>query len=239
VRYGDAVSRATVRGAGSTLTAFEAALRTTSAAVINCNLSFLKDFVTRSNSLYSTYHLSVQAQMRKPASMQHDQERAVVDAIMFRGFAPSIRFAALSLNNMGPISYGPYAITLKEIAVSHRSSLLEENSYKFVEHHGLGSKTLVPAGYRGSWSERTQLAVAKLGDRIDVGPQVGGFAKLLLTSNGNYDDDDFIEVHIFGPFDFGAVEQVTGPVPKKGPERAIWSVVKDAVIKAGKKVNEL
>ena len=97
-RYDDAVFRATARGAGDSLLAFQKALARTG-AVINCNLSFLKDFVTESKTLYANYHAAVQGGVRKVALPDRDQERTVVDSILFRSYAPSIRMAALSLTN--------------------------------------------------------------------------------------------------------------------------------------------
>ncbi len=236
-RYDDAVFRATARGAKGSLGAFEKAL-SRSSAVVNCNLSFLKEFVTQSKTLYANYHQAVQAGLRKTATPERDQERTVVDAIMFRSYAPSIRFAALSLNNSGLVSYGPYALKLRNIAVAHRASILEENSFDFVNHHSLGPKTAIPPGFRSDWNGRNRLAIAKLGDLLDVGPQKHGFSELLLKSDGNFERDQFMEVHIFGTFDFSAVECVSGPVPKKPMEIAIWEFVKEAVSKSGKRVEE-
>jgi len=236
-RYDDAIHRAKARGAGDTLSAFEKALASSS-AVVNCSLYFLREFVSKSNELYANYHRTVQSGVRKAAGPDRDQERTVVDAILFRSYASSICCAALSLNGQGLLSYGPYALRLRNIAVANRSSVLEENSFDFVDRHKLGAKTPIPMGYRSDWASRGKLAVAKLADLIDVGPQKGGFSQLLLKSNGDRSEDQFMEVHIFGTFDFSAVECITGPVPKKAIDAAVWDSVKEIVVALGKRVEE-
>lgn len=236
-RYQVAVSLADARGAKDNHLAFERVLAT-SGVVVNCTLAYLKDFVTDPKMLYANYHQLVQGSVRKPALAERDQERTVVDSILFRSYASSIRFGALSLNDRGLTSYGSYALRLKPIAISHRASVLEENSFTFVERFKLGAKTPIPNGHRSDWESRGMLAIAKLGTSLDVKIQTGGFAKLLLLSHGDYATDQFMEVHIYGPFDFGAVECVSGPKPKKPLEIAIWEAVKEDAKAAGKRVDE-
>jgi hypothetical protein len=102
-----------------------------------------------------------------------------------------------------------------------------------VEHHSLGAKTPIPPGFRSDWTNRSRLAVAKLEASLDVGIQKQGFAKLLLCSTGDYKTDEFMEVHIFGTFDFNAVECISGPLPKKAMDIAIWEAVKEDATLAG------
>ena len=94
-RYRAAVSRAISRGAQVNLVAFERALER-SGVVVNCTLPFLRNFLTESKTLYVNYHRTVQAGARKTALPEHDQERTVVDAIMFRSYASSICFRNLT-----------------------------------------------------------------------------------------------------------------------------------------------
>jgi hypothetical protein len=236
-RYSEAVLRAEARGANDNRLAFERALGN-SGVVVNCTLPYLRDFVTDPKMLYANYHQLVQGEVRKAALSERDQQRTVVDSILFRSYARFIRFGALSLSDRGLTSYGPYTLGLKTITVAHRSSVLEENAFVFVERHKLGAKTPIPSGYRSDWEHRSMLAVAKLEPYLDVGIQIAGFAKLLLQSEGDYATDKFMEVHIFGPFDFGAIESVSGPMPKKAMDIAIWESVKEEMIAAGKRVDE-
>ena len=186
VRYDDAVYRAQARGALDVLRLFERELAS-SGAVVNCSLSFLKDFVTQPKTLFANYHQTVQAGVRKAALPERDQERTVVDAIMFGSFASAVRFAALSLNNRGVESYGPYSLRLRDIAVANRSSLLEENSFDFVRRHSLGPRVAAPQGFRSDWNLRSELAVAKLGDLLGSDTRTSRFAQILLRSEGKFE----------------------------------------------------
>ena len=102
---------------------------------------------------------------------------------------------------------------LRDVAISHRSTVLEENSFSFVEHHGLGPKSSFPPGFRSDWTRRNLLAVAKLADLIDVGPQRGGF-QLLLQCSGKFETDQFMEVHILVPLISVQLNVSLGPFPK-------------------------
>ena len=238
IRYSDAVNAAKSRGAGTTLLAFEKVMAS-SGAVVNCTLPFLRDFATQGKTLYANYHKGVHAGVRKIALQENDQQRTVVDAIMFGSYASSISFAALSLNDRGVESYGEYALKLRTITIADRATILEENSFDFVDHKKLGPKTSIPLGCRSDWDDRGRLAVAKLEPSLDTGPiQSGGFKRLLLSSEGNFKTDHFMEVHIFGTFDFNAVEAISGPVPKRGMDQAIWEAVKEEAKSAGKRVDE-
>src|SRR5947199_10731413 len=65
------------------------------------------------------------------------RRRVGVEGTFFGTYGEKIRYAALSLDGTGLKSYGEYSIRLWEIAIKDRTSLLEENTYDFVEHHGI------------------------------------------------------------------------------------------------------
>ena len=84
-------------------------------------------------------------------------------------------------------------------------SLLEENSYHFIEQKRLVGRIPIPAGHRAVWQDRHCLATAKLACSIDDRTVVTDFPRLLLYSNGNRETERFIEIHIYGPFDRQAI----------------------------------
>ena len=124
-------------------------------------------------------------------------------------------------------SYEPYAIALKDLAVKDRATVLEENSYLFVERHDIRRGGAAPLGYRATWAERHKLAVSKLGARVsNVMTQVD-FARLLLSGGSNRVSDEFIEVHIYGPLDNNAIESVRGKTKLKNTaDRALAAKAK-------------
>lgn len=216
-RYHAIRSTATAEGRLLAVDAFEERLKA-SFAVMNTKLADLHAFLANPKALYSTYSLSVKGQVRMPADPDHDQERRMVEARLFGAYGEEIRYAALSLNGAGLDSYGPVTIRLRDVAVEKRSSLLEENSFDFVDRHRLLPKIPVPKGYRCAWRNRHVLGVAKLAHSVRSGDGNGQFEKLLLHSNGNRSADDFIEVHIYGPFNADSIENVRGKTPSTGKQ---------------------
>lgn len=233
-RYDEAVERATARGAGGVVNAFESAVSRSSAAV-TVDLFRLREFIVDKRTLYTNYCLAVSAQTRQAAEDEFDRHRRAVDAILFGGYAHEIRFAALSIDGKGLESYGAFTMVLREVTVFKRSTVLEENSFDFVERHGLKPGSSIPMGYRAVWENRQKLAVAKLADFITSDTDGVEFASLLLYSDGDRKRDRFIEVQMFGSFNTDAIESVRGSSTwKRADETAVAAVVKEHVVNAGK-----
>jgi hypothetical protein len=234
-RYEDALQRATARGAKDVVVRFESAVRS-SYAVIGCNILRIRELIVEPKGLYSNYYLTTRAQVRRLADDEFDRHRRIVDATFFGGYAEQIIFAALSLDGKGLTSYGAYAIVLRDIAVLKRSSVLETNSYNFLNEHNLKPTEPIPAGYRSDWARRALLAVAKLGDLITPVTIEAQFPKLLLSQGASREDDEYMEVHLFGVFGQNAIEAVRGSSsPKRPDEKAIVAVVKEYLATLGKR----
>jgi hypothetical protein len=226
-RYQCVLTRAESLGITHETETFKFAIERSS-AIINCELSFLRQFVTSPSLLYANYHRGVLAGVRRAAEGELDRDRVITDAILFGSYYDKITMAALSLSYTGLSSYGPYSIKLREIAISRRTTLLEENSFPFISHHKLSSKMPIPLGYRSTWADRAKLAVAKLGNFILPRMTEADFQGLLLSDTGDRSKDEFIEIHIFGTFDRDAIDTVTGPKPKKrNRDLPVWEVVKE------------
>lgn len=136
---------------------------------------------------------------------------------MFGAYATEIRYAALSLDDVGLISYGNCAMSLADITMQKSATVLEENSYDFVRKHRLIPGDQVPLGYRALWQRRNRLAIAKLAAKLSTINQ--SFAKLLLSSDGNRQNDQFMEIHIYGKFDHQSVTAVSVPGQKNVKDR--------------------
>lgn len=233
-RYHDARRCADTRDCQDVLEAFEAAVQE-SCCVVNVDLDFLFHFFGENgNALYSTYQLGVRGQMRKHAAPDHDRDRTATEAILFGSYGDTIRYGALSPDGAGLRSYGPYAMRLRDVAIAARASVLEENSYDFVERHRLTPRSSVPRGYRAVWENRSLLAIAKLGSRLRNDMLMDEFAGILLFSNGDRSADEFLEVHIYGSFDSNAVEAVRGSsTPALPGDEVLLARVKDVLARIG------
>jgi hypothetical protein len=233
-----AVAAAIARGSAAEAAELSALARA-SCAVLNVDIFYLRELVARGNSLHSNYHQGMRAETRKAAEALNDQHRLIVDAAMFGSYSNKIHFAALSPDGRGLDSYGAYAMRLREIAIEKRSSVVEENSFEFVEHHRLASGETWPLGYRSTWTDRSLLVLAKLGDMLVPGLSKESLCQLMIYSDGNRANDQFLEVHIYGGFDGNAVESVRGPKPKRADYAAVWKVVKEVLAVNGKTVEEV
>jgi hypothetical protein len=115
--------------------------------------------------------------------------------------------------------------------LGRRASLLEENSFTFFDHHGLGGRgAVVPRGYRAIWEERVRLVVAKLTARLTTATSEGSLAGLLLQAGGTRIDHDYVEIAIFADtgLDTVDVNLVTRQrAPTTPEERYRWELVQE------------
>lgn len=231
-RYQTAIDLARKQGTHDPLKDFEAHMQRTF-AVINVKLGFLYSFVSDNKMLYANYHRAVSSQARKTAEPENDRHRTGVDSRIFGSYSDRIIHAALSLDGRGP-SYGTYSMRLEDIAIKNRASLLEENSYNFVERQNL-KKGRIPPGYRAIWQERHKLAVAKLAASVSSTTIEKEYPYLLLPASSGRSTDEYIEVHIFGTFDNSAIESVRGKsTHRKKADQALVESAKEHLRKADK-----
>ena len=233
-RYENAIENSLQKDAFISLFNFEKKVLQ-SQAVINVNIDYLYTFIKNDKALYSTYCLQVEGEVRKSASARDDIERLTIESMIFGDYGKNIRYAALSVDGAGLKSYGAYTIILKEVAIENRATLLEDNSYHFIKKHDLQLGNAFPLGYRCTWQKRNQLAVAKLEEHITANTSEKEYVKILLSGNGKRETDEFIEVHIYGPFDNKAIANVKGKTSfARKDEKAMLAVVKEYLAKAGK-----
>jgi len=182
-----------------------------SRAVVNVSVRQAIDFVEKDSVLYATYAELVGAGARRPAPDGDDTRRRSVEAMLFGSYAEKMHYGALSLGGPGLVSYGAVTLVLHDVAVARRATVLEENSFTFIERHKLRPGQTIPAGYRSAWPTRHQLAMAKCAPRIDETTAEPQHASLLMTPGPDRSTDEFIEVYIFGPFGRGAIDRLVLP----------------------------
>lgn len=232
-RYHAALTQAKQRGINQELATFEQSLTEQSQAVINCTAKFLHGFITDHNQLYANYRQQTASTTRKVAELNNDRQRSSTEGLLFGSMAPHIVYAALTFNGQGLISYGICAMLMKDITMRNKASVLEENSYRFVRQHKILAGDAPPAGFWADWQNRQLLAVAKLAAMIRPGTQ--DFTSLLLSSNGNRDQDEFIEVHIYDTFDKQAIAKLA--LPRKKSKDALENAQLKGIIDYAKHHN--
>lgn len=209
-RYRSAREAAQSRGAAAAaVEAFETELAN-SRAVIARPPGEVQRLSTSDNEGYASFYELVAAGARFPSGNKWDARRSTADEALFPYYKEQIRFAALTLDGAGLQGYGDNFLVLRTEMIAHRASVFEENSLRFFSEHynsDIDSPPL-PPGYRATWAERAMLCVAKLGDRIDAATPPGAYSGILLRRGTRPEDDDFVEVHIWGPMTIRTMERV-------------------------------
>jgi hypothetical protein len=208
-RFQSAKSDAQSRGCESIVREFEIAAAR-SQAVVGSTLQKLLPVVTRDRDVYATFHKIAELRFsREPALNSPEWDKLRVHAeIELLGSVRNIdelHYAALTLDGRSLPNYGEVSILLRENLISHRASVFQENSGYFVHRSGVK----FPPGSRGTWIDRAKLCVAKLASYITKATGHNDFSTLLLQSGSAGYDDQFVEVHIFGPMTFATFEKVT------------------------------
>jgi hypothetical protein len=199
------------------------------------SLGELQRLATTDNELYATYYQVVEAGLRLPTGEKWDIIRVLTDDALFPAYKQHIRFAALSLDRVGLSNYGDCSMVLRDNMIAHRASVFEENSVTWMIRHGFSISNAhnLPSGYRAVWNERNKLAVAKLADKFRPDTQPDSYPSLLLKQGAIPEDDQFIEVHVWGPMTVRTFEHVTIKQPQKKAGRAILNALRERLGKAG------
>ena len=184
-----------------------------SEAVAAVEVNFAVDLFSSARMYYIPYAQQVRGGVRAPAGDTDDAHRRVVDSLIYGGYGEQINFASLSADGRGVPSWGKIFLQLDSAAIGYRSTVLEENSYIFVVAHKLSADTVanrmnVLAGYLAAWDGRHKLVASKLGPLVATMPSPSDLASKIVSAGTGRADADFLEVHIFGPFNHQAVEAV-------------------------------
>lgn len=224
-RYDEAKRAAGSRGADvlRAVESFEAGISNTRAVIARSD-GEVQRLSTSDNEIYASYYELIAAGVRVPSGNKWDSLRPSADPALFPYYADKIRFAALTLDGRGLPSYGGSFLVLRTDMIAHRTSVYEENSLLFFSKHfrpGLDDEPRLPRGYRAPWAERARLCVAKLADRIDGATPPGAYSGILLRPGPTSEDDDFVEVHVWGPMTIRTVEQIISNKPTRHTARKI------------------
>jgi hypothetical protein len=234
-RYGEARSESASRKADAALSSFEKALSDAKAVIVR-STGELQRLASSDNEVYATYYQLTEAVVRLPRGDKWDVLRALADSALFPGYKENIRFAALSLDGHGLYSYGECSMILRTEMIEDRASLFEENTVLFMKNHNVriwGAESL-PKGYRAIWADKAKLCAAKLHKRIDATTKADEYCDLLLKQGANSEEDEFVEVHIYGPMTARTIERVRFSQRRKSKYSGIISkAIKQKLAKLG------
>jgi hypothetical protein len=237
-RYNAASEDAQTRGAAANLKDFEDAVAR-SIAVIARPDTVIHRLANNTRQLYSGYYKEIEAGLRLPDNDKWSVGRELTDSLLFTEYRQHIRFGALSLDGTGPSRFGPCSFELREHMIADRASVLEENSVIFIERHDIkvSPKAKVPKGYRASWMYRSKVCIAKLAARIDSTTGPNEYSGLLLKGAASPEDDEFVEVHIYGPITVLTMAKVTVTIPNKRQRATVVRALKSKLARYGVSVS--
>ena len=227
-RYRDALAEAGARGADQVVRQFEAAVGT-SKAVIARPLRDIERLASSDRELYPTFYGLTRAEVRASFGDKWDILRRVADAALFPGYEEHIRFAALSLDGLGPGEFGNCFLVLREDMIAHRASAFDDNSASFVERH----HHPVPEGFRSTWEERSKLCTATHAKDLRPGMGDAEFPSILLRQTAGSEESGFVEVHVYGPLSVRSVDRVILRKGRSQPRKAVILELRNRLTKAG------
>ena len=200
-RYDACISSLTTTKEKDAIADFEKQILAEAQPVVNMDrkLFFL---LVNSKEDYLPYRRAVDLGKRAISDVQNDHKRTVIDTSFYGTHGSDIVFAALSLNEKGLISYGEICVTLNADWVSDRITVFNKNSFDLYddltrEYSWNPAHFPPPSGYFGTWNNREEITVVKYKDEVIKISQGNNNADILLKSNGNRAEDEFIELHIY------------------------------------------
>jgi len=182
-------------------------------AVINTSIEFLWKWLVVGTHEYVSYRRQIIDNSRPTAKFENDVMRSFHDSILF-GSTNDIIYSALSIDEHGLISYGEATLILKTSSIENRTSALETNSFFFVKKaikDGWKIDEPLPPGFMSTWFTKDKLCLSKLEKKLKTGLKKEELARLVLTSNGNRVDDEFVELYIFGKIVGSSLEKIKIP----------------------------
>lgn len=113
--------------------------------------------------------------------------------------------------------------------------MLENNSVLFMERHRVNVKRNpdVPRGFKATWGDREKLCVAKLARSIDSTTNPDQYSGLLLKQGASSEQNEFVEVHIFGPMTVLTIGSVKVTEPTIRGRATVVRAVKSKLAKYG------
>jgi hypothetical protein len=201
--------------------------------VFNCPLLRLHRAIASGTDVIETYHDLERLRIRTERPKGHDWQKlrpqAEIELLGSAQHLDKLHYAVLTLDGIGAVSYGDCTVQLRDEMIRHRASCFEVNSGLIFAKRRSFSGCL-----RSLWDERSRLCVAKHARDLDKSTHPENFASVLLSQGTTKEQDEFIEVHVFGPMTAHTFQSVS--IRQSGLsriEKTLWKAVKEKLAKAG------
>jgi hypothetical protein len=189
--------------------------------------------IASGTDLFETYHDLERLRIRSERPAGHNWQKlrpqAEIELLGSDQHQDKLHYAALSLDGVGLDSYGDCTVTLCEEMICHRATCFEGNSALIYDEKHDFSGCL-----RCAWSERARLCAAKIASSLDGSMSSRDFPGMLLSKGGIQEDDEFVEVHVFGTMTAQTFQSVAVDFSEFSREqKALWKAVKEKLAKNG------
>ena len=196
------------RGCEDQARLFAEAMERDSHAVINRSYAETLRLASDGNELYANYYQLIEAEVRLPKGDDWDRWRRPAEEAILPGYKEQIKFAVLSLNSLGLPHYGTCSWVCETSRIESRATVFEMNCVVFMWPFSFKESAHLPPGHRAPWPMRAKLAVAKLIAKLDSTTSTDQFPEILMAPGKRPEDDEFIEVHIYGPLSVYSLAEV-------------------------------
>lgn len=154
--------------------------------------------------------------LRANAMINYDKDliakRKGLDNLVFEVDGDKLNFGAVNLGNIGLVSYGAACVFLKsDDKLKKNASFLENNLFNYIKYSLPAIDLRIPFGVRSLWHTVHKLAVVKhesdfLNSKKLTYPEL---TNLILSSDGNKNNDRFIEAQIYPPITRSSISKIT------------------------------
>lgn len=189
---------------------FEEVIAREGKAVINMDYGLVQELVNK-NKAYISYQRGVEKGFVSKKEFEKDRFRCMAEAAFYGIDGRSIVYAALALDDVGVTSYGDVSVVLQTKRIENRTTFFEKDTlvlFSELVRKGWLVDEIIPSGHCGTWNERSKMAVIKHGAEVEPSHQIADLAALILKSDGDGTNDEFIELHIFNTVKPAAFEKV-------------------------------
>jgi len=202
---------------------FDLFLKLTSSAdaIFACPLEKLHREIASGTELFETFYdlerLRLRASTPRDLNWRKLRPQAEIELLGSHDHLDKLHYASLSLDWESLSNYGDCVVKLSESMISHRATCFEGNTaivYAF-EHDF--SQYL-----RCSWSVRGKIAAATMGAKLTTESKETEFPQILVLTGASSLEDEFVEVHIFGPMTARTFEEVRFKTDNHKPSDAVY-----------------
>lgn len=206
-RYQQAKQAAKERGCSQAFEEFEAAC-SKSSAVFACGIRKLHRQIATGTDIFETYYdldaLRVQASVPGDFDWAKLRPQTEIELLGSQRNIEKLHYACLTLDGRGLNHYGECTVQLSEPMIAHRASCFEGNSAVLYKQ----CKSLADF-VRSDWGQRGTLCATSRSEGITKEATHDGFASILVSPGENAVEDQFVEVHVFGPMTAKTLTSVT------------------------------